>query len=144
MLKEPEVAQQEMELVTIESLVPSDHLLRKIEAAIDLEFIGERVRRLYCEDNGRPALDPVALFKLLFIGYLFGIRSERQLMGEVQCNAAYRWYLRLKLTDKVPDASTLSQNRRRRFRDSDIYQKLFDDCRARHEAGAGEGRGAVH
>jgi transposase len=107
--------------------VPGDHLLRKIEAAIDLEFIRDRVRHLYCEDNGRPALDPVVLFKLLFIGYLFGIRSERQLMREVQCNAAYRWYLRLKLTDKVPDASTLSQNRRRRFRDSDVYQKLFDE-----------------
>ena len=77
MLKEPEVPQQEMELVSIESLVPADHLLRKIEAAIDLEFIGERVRHLYCENNGRPALDPVVLFKLLLIGYLFGIRSER-------------------------------------------------------------------
>jgi len=127
MLKEPEVPQQEMELVTIESLVPPDHLLRKIDAAIDLEFIRGRVRHLYCEDNGRPALDPVVLFKLLFIGYLFGIRSERQLMREVQCNAAYRWYLRLRLSDKVPDASTLSQNRRRRFRDSEVYQKLFDE-----------------
>ena len=127
MLKKPEVPQQEMELVTIESLVPLDHLLRNIHASIDLEFIRERVRHLYCEDNGRPALDPVVLFKLLLIGYLFGVRSERQLMREVQCNAAYRWYLGLKLTDKVPDASTLSQNRRRRFRDSDVYQKLFDE-----------------
>lgn len=127
MLKEPEVPQDELELLTIESLVPSDHLLRKIEGAVDLEFIRDRVRHLYCEDNGRPALDPVVLFKLLFIGYLFCIRSERQLMREVQCNAAYRWYLRLKLMDKVPDASTLSQNRRRRFRDSDVYQKLFDE-----------------
>jgi transposase len=127
MLKKPEVPQQEMELVTIESLVPQDHLLRKIDGAVDLEFVRERVRHLYCEDNGRPALDPVVLFKLLFIGYLFGIRSERQLMREVQCNAAYRWFLRLKLTDKVPDASTLSQNRRRRFRDSDVYQHIFDE-----------------
>src|SRR2546430_5175430 len=127
MLKEPEVPKQGMELVTMELLVPPDHLLRMIDSGIDLEVIRGRVRHLYCEDNGRPALDPVVLFKLLFIGYLFGIRSERQLMGEVQCNAAYRWYLRLKLTDKVPDASTLSQNRRRRFRDSDIYQKLFDE-----------------
>lgn len=127
MLKQPEVPQQEMELVTIESLVPADHLLRRIDSSIDLEFIRERVRHLYSADNGRPALDPVVLFKLLLIGYLFGIRSERQLMREVQCNAAYRWYLRLKLTDKVPDASTLSQNRRRRFRDSDVYQKLFDE-----------------
>lgn len=127
MLKQPEVPQQEMELVTIESLVPADHLLRKIDASIDLEFIRERVRHLYSADNGRPALDPVVLFKLLLIGYLFGIRSERQLMREVQCNAAYRWYLGLKLTGKVPDASTLSQNRRRRFADSDVYQKLFDE-----------------
>jgi transposase len=127
MLKPAEVPQQEMELVTIESLVPTDHLLRKIDASIDLEFIRERVRHLYSADNGRPALDPVVLFKLLLLGYLFGIRSERQLMREVQCNAAYRWYLGLKLTDKVPDASTLSQNRRRRFRDSDVYQKIFDE-----------------
>jgi transposase len=127
MLKQAEVQQQELELVTIESLVPADHLLRKIEALVDLEFIRERVRHLYSADNGRPALDPVVLFKLLLIGYLFGIRSERQLMREVQCNAAYRWFLRLKLTDKVPDASTLSQNRRRRFRDSEVYQQIFDE-----------------
>src|SRR3974390_1575560 len=127
MLKKPEEQQQELELVTIESLVPGDHLLRKIDAMVDLEFIRERVRHLYCLDNGRPALDPVGLFKRLLIGYLFGVRSERQLMREVQCNAAYRWFLRLKLTDKVPDASTLSQNRRRRFRDTEVYQRLFDE-----------------
>lgn len=69
MLKQPEVPQQEMELVTIESLVPADHLLRKTDASVDLEFIRERVRHLYCADNGRPALDPVLLFKLLLIGY---------------------------------------------------------------------------
>ena len=113
--------------MTIESLVPADHLLRRIDSAVDFEFIRERVRHLYCPNNGRPALDPVVLFKLLFIGYLFGIRSERQLMREVQVNAAYRWFLRMRLQDKVPDASTLSQNRRRRFRDSDVYQQIFDE-----------------
>src|SRR5258708_22561106 len=126
MLKQPEVPQQEMEFVTIESLVPSDHLLRKIDQAVDLEFVRERVRHLYCEDNARPALDPLVLFKVLLIGHLFGIRSERQLMREVHCNAAYRWYLRLKLTDKVPDVSTLSQNQCRHCRDSDLYEKLSD------------------
>jgi len=127
MLKKAEVPQEEMEFVTIGSLVPDDHLLRKIDAAVDFEFIRERVQHLYCLDNGRPALDPVMLFKLLFIGYLFGIRSERQLMREVQVNAAYRWFLHLRLQDKVPDASTLSQTRRRRFLDSDIYQQIFDE-----------------
>src|SRR5690606_16837870 len=127
MLKAPTAYQHELEMVTLESLVPADHLVRKIAAAIDLEFIRERVAHLHCADNGRPALDPVLLFKLLLLGYLFGIRSERQLMREVQVNVAYRWFLGLRLTDKVPDASTLSQNRRRRFADSGIYQEIFDE-----------------
>ena len=127
MLKTPSPHQHALEMVTLEELVPADHLLRKIAGAIDFSFIRERVAHLYCPDNGRPALDPVVLFKLLFIGYLFGIRSERQLMREVQVNVAYRWFLDLRLTEKVPDASTLSQNRRRRFADSTIYQEIFDE-----------------
>lgn len=127
MLRMPTPLQHELEMVTLESLVPSDHLLRKIAGAIDFGFIRGRVSHLYCPDNGRPALDPVTLFKLLFIGYLFGIRSERQLMREVQVNVAYRWFLDLRLTDRVPDASTLSANRRRRFEGSTIYQEIFDE-----------------
>ena len=126
MLKKSEAQQQELELVSIEALVPEKHLLRKVDAAVDFSFIRERVRHLYCEDNGRPALDPVVLFKLLLLGYLYGVRSERQLMREVEVNVAYRWFLGLKLRDKVPDASTLSQNRRRRFSESTIYQEIFD------------------
>lgn len=116
-----------MEYVTLERLVPEDHLLRKVEAAIDFEFIRDRVRDLYCPDNGRPAIDPVVLFKMLFIGYLYGIRSERQLVRDIQVNMAYRWFLGLSLQDRVPDASTLSQNRRRRFTGSGIYQEIFDE-----------------
>jgi transposase len=126
MLKKPELQQQEFELVSIESLVPEKHLLRKVDGAVDFGFIRERVKHLYCEDNGRPALDPVVLFKLLLLGYLYGVRSERQLMREVEVNVAYRWFLGLRLRDKVPDASTLSQNRRRRFAESTIYQEIFD------------------
>ena len=99
-------------MVTLEQLVPKDHLLRLLDQHIRFDFIREATQHLYCENNGRPAIDPVVLFKMLFIGYLFGIRSERQLMREIQVNVAYRWFLRLRLTDKVPDASTLSQNRR--------------------------------
>ncbi|KOS77088.1 hypothetical protein DM46_3453 [Burkholderia mallei] len=112
MLKTPMPTQHELEMVTLEELVPKDHLLRQIDAAVDFEFIRAKVAHLYCADNGRPALDPVVMFKLLFIGYLFGVRSERQLMREVQVNVAYRWFARFRLTDKVPDASTFSQNRR--------------------------------
>jgi transposase len=126
MLKRGMEQQQELEMVSIESLVPSGHLLRKIERAVDFSFIHDRVKHLYCENNGRPALGPVVLFKLLLLGYLYGVRSERQLMREVEVNVAYRWFLGLRLRDKVADASTLSQNRRRRFVESTIYQEIFD------------------
>ncbi len=126
MLKEPGAHQHALEMVTLESLVPADHLLRHIDAFIDFEFIRDKVKHLYCIDNGRPATDPVVLFKLLFIGYLYGVRSERQLVKEVQVNVAYRWFLGFSLTDKIPDASTISQNRRRRFAGTSIYQEIFD------------------
>lgn len=126
MLKRPAPEQTALEMVTLDQLVPADHLLRKIERAIDFSFIHELTAPLYCPDNGRPPLDPTLMFKALFIGYLFGVRSERQLVREIEVNVAYRWFLRLKLTDKVFDASTLSQNRRRRYRDETIAQAIFD------------------
>jgi transposase len=126
MLKKPSAHQTRLEMVSLESLVPSDHLLRKIDAVIDFSFIHDRVSGLYCLDNGRPALDPVVMFRALFIGYLFGIRSERQLVRDIEVNVAYRWFLRLGLTDPVFDASTLSQNRRRRYTDTSVAQDIFD------------------
>lgn len=127
MLKDRPQTQSSLEFVCIDELVPSDHLLRKIDKTVDFGFIHDLVKELYCPDNGRPALDPTLMFKLLFIGYLFGVRSERQLMREVQVNVAYRWFLGLNLTDAIPDASTLSQNRRRRFNESTVYQDIFDE-----------------
>ncbi|ODT49495.1 IS1182 family transposase [Devosia sp. 63-57] len=126
MLRKPGPEQTALEMVTLEELVPADHLLRRIDAVIDFSFIHDRVAGLYCADNGRPPLDPTLMFKALFIGYLFGIRSERQLVREITVNVAYRWFLRLKLTDGVFDASTLSQNRRRRFTDPRVAQDIFD------------------
>jgi transposase len=127
MLKRPTPHQAALEIVTLEELVPAAHLLRKVAQSIDFGFIRDRVAHLYCPDNGRPALDPEVLFKILLIGYLFGVRSERQLMREIAVNVAYRWFLDLRLTDGVPDASTLSQNRRRRFAESSVYQEIFDE-----------------
>ncbi|VFS51917.1 Transposase domain (DUF772) [Budvicia aquatica] len=69
---------------------------------------------------------PWRLIKMMLLGYLFGIPSERRLVKEIQVNMAYRWFLRMSLTEKVPDASTLSQNRIRRFNDSDVFQQIFD------------------
>lgn len=126
MLKPAHPAQTELEMVTLEELVPKDHLLRLIDQHIRFDFIRTETESLYCANNGRPAIDPVVLFKMLFIGYLFGIRSERRLVREIEVNVAYRWFLGLRLTDPVPDASTLSQNRRRRFAGTDIEQRIFD------------------
>lgn len=79
--------QTEIEMVTLEELVPKDHLVRKIDKVLDLNFIREHVAHIYCPHNGRPALDPVVFFKIL-LGYLLGIRSERQLMREIGVNLA--------------------------------------------------------
>jgi transposase len=92
--------QNTYELICIEELVPSDHLLRKIDQHIDFSFITDKVRSYYCETNGRPAIVPILLFKMLFIGYLFGVRSERRLEKEIQMNIAYRWFLGLGLRAK--------------------------------------------
>lgn len=127
MFSEDTNRQAKAEFVTIEELVPSDHLLRKIAATLDFSFINEICRPYYCADNGRPAIEPEILFKMLFVGYLFGIRSERRLVSEVQVNVAYRWFLGFGLTDKIPDASVIWQNRRRRFAGTDVAQSIFDE-----------------
>ena len=127
MLKDKTPQQYELEMVAIDQLVPKDHLVRLIDLAIDFEFIRDEVAHLYCKNNGRPAVDPVRMFKILFLGYLFGIQSERRLIKEIQVNVAYRWFLGMGLTEDVIHHSTLSQNRIKRFKDSNIYQSIFDN-----------------
>ncbi len=119
--------QSKLEAVIIDDLISEDHVLKKIDKYIDFKFIYDLVEDKYCLDNGRPSIDPVVLFKMIFIGYLFGIRSERRLVDEIHHNIAYRWFLGFGLSDKIPDSSTISQNRKRRFNGTDIYQKIFDN-----------------
>lgn len=119
--------QIELEMVSIDQLVPEDHLLRTIDAAIDFSFIYDKVEGLYSTDNGRPPIDPVMLFKMMFVGYLYGIRSERQLEKEIQTNVAYRWFLGLGLTESVPHHSTISFNRHKRFKHTTLFQDIFDE-----------------
>jgi transposase len=102
MLTNSKEHQNEVEFVCLEDLVPEDHLLRKIDKFIDFSFIIDKVAPYYCENNGRPSINPIVLFKMMFIGYLYGIRSERQLEREIQMNLAYRWFLGLKINDSVP------------------------------------------
>ena len=127
MIHEREKVQNSMEIVMLEQLVPQDHILRKIDKYIDFSFIKDLTYDLYCHTNGRPGVDPVVLFKMLFIGYLFGIRSERQLVREIEVNLAYRWFLGYSIMEKIPDASTISKNRTRKFKGKDITQKIFDN-----------------
>src|SRR6516164_1462421 len=88
----------------------------------------------YSSRKGRPSIDPELMLRMLLIGYVYGIRSERQLCNEVHLNLAYRWFCRLGLTGAVPDHSTFSKNRYGRFRDSEVYRTLFEQiveqCRA--------------
>ena len=119
--------QQAMELVILEEMIPQDHLLCKMDRSVDFSFIRKLCEPLYCPDNGRPAIDPETLFRMLFVGYLYGIRSECRLEEEVNYNLAYKWFCGLNITQKAPDATTLSVNRKRRFRDNDIPEQIFNE-----------------
>lgn len=112
---------------SIEQLIPGDHFLRKVEETIDFTFIEEKLKPYYCDNNGRPSIHPITLFKMMFIGYFFGIRSERQLEREIQMNIAYRWFLGYSIDDPVPDHSTISYNRRTRFLHTSIFEDIFDE-----------------
>lgn len=125
MMTHSENKQIKFHMVTIENLVPKNHFLRKLDRLVDFLFIREQTRAYYCHNNGRPCIEPVVLVKYLLIGFLYGIESERRLEQEIQVNMAYRWFLGLDLDERVPDHSTLSQNRRRRFHGKDLYRTLF-------------------
>ena len=117
--------QSKLEFIDLNMFVPSNHILRQINEKIDFSFIYNKMEKYYSK-LGRKSLDPVLLYKMLLIGYLFNVDSERELEQEVNLNIAYRWFLGLDLTDPVPDHSTFSQNRRRRFKDSTVFQEIFD------------------
>src|SRR5438132_8922524 len=98
----------------VEDQIPQDHLLRVIDEQIDLSFVRERVKGLYSA-TGRPSIDPEVLLRLLLLGYLYGIISERRLLEEVRMHLAYRWFTRLDFEQEIPDHSTFSKNRHGRF-----------------------------
>ena len=105
--------------------VPTDHLLRRIDAILDLDFVHEAMAAHY-SSTGRPSIDPVLMIRMLMVGYLYGIRSNRRLCEEVDLNLAYRWFCRLGLESRVPDHSTFSKNRHGRFRDSGLLRQVFE------------------
>ena len=119
----------------LDSRVPADHLLRRIDRFLDLSALRRHLAPYYSH-TGRPSVDPELMIRMLIIGYCFAIRSERRLCEEVQLNLAYRWFCRLNLEDAVPEHSTFSKNRHGRFRDSGAFRWLFDEV-VRRCMGAG-------
>src|SRR3954467_10901662 len=105
--------------------VPPHPLLGSINPVVDFSGLREQLRPFYSE-TGRPSIDPELIIRMLLVGYCFGIRSERRLCEEVHLNLAYRWFCRLGLERAVPDHSTFSKNRHGRFRDSDLFRRLFE------------------
>lgn len=118
--------QIQMIILDIDSMIPQNHLLRQIKNCVNFDFIYEKTAPYY-SNVGRKSIDPVVMIKMLLIGYLYGIKSERRLEEEVSLNLAYRWFCDLDLTQRVPDHSTFSQNRRRRFADSSVFREVFNE-----------------
>jgi transposase len=108
-----------------EDLIPEDHILRLIDHYVDFSFIRPKLEHLYSH-TGRPSVDPDVMMRMLLVGYLFGITSERRLCDEVGMHLGYRWFVGLALDEKVPDHSTFSKNRHGRFKESGVYQQIFD------------------
>ena len=116
---------EQMLMFCMDDLVPQDHLLRIIDKAIDWNFIYGLVENKYSPDFGRPSMDPVMLIKIPLIQYLYGIKSMRQTIKEIEVNVAYRWFLGLEMLDKVPHFSTFGKNYTRRFKDTDLFEQIF-------------------
>lgn len=112
-------------MATLEDLVPQNHLVRTLESAIDWKFIYPLAKPLYSE-FGRRSIDPVVLFKMIFINYTFGINSMRKTCEEIKVNVAYRWFLGIDIFEEVPNYSTWSKNYERRYKDSEVFNQIFN------------------
>src|ERR1700757_5167062 len=110
---------------SLDDAVPDDHPVRKIAAVFYLSWVHAELASYYPQ-LGRPSIDPVLMIRMLIIGYLFAIRSERALCRDVRVNLAYRWFCGLSIEDKIPDHSAFSRARNERFRDSDIFRSVFE------------------
>jgi transposase len=109
----------------LDEAVPADHTVRAIDAVLDLSWVHAELTPYY-PSIGRPSIDPVLMIRMLIVGYVFAIRSERALCREVQVNLAYRWFCKLSIENQIPDHSAFSRARNERFGDSDIFRRVFE------------------
>jgi transposase len=109
----------------LDKVVPPDHLVRQVEGVLDLSWVHKELAPYYSH-TGRPSIDPVLMIRMLIVGYVFAIRSERRLCSEVQVNLAYRWFCQLGIEDRIPDHSVFCRARHERFRESDALRRVFE------------------
>jgi transposase len=114
----------------LDKAVPADHLVRQIDGVLDLDWVHKGLAPYYSH-TGRPSIDPVLMIRMLIVGYVFAIRSERRLCSEVQVNLAYRWFCKLGIEDETPDHSVFSRARHERFRQSDALRQVFENVVAK-------------
>ena len=109
----------------LDEVVPPDHLVRQIDGVLDLSWVHKELGPYYSH-TGRPSIDPVLMIRMLIVGYVFALRSERRLCAEVQVNLAYRWFCKLGIEDQIPDHSVFCRARHERFRESDALRRVFE------------------
>src|SRR5436190_14984208 len=109
----------------LDKVVPPDHLVRQIDGVLDLSWVHKELAPYYSH-TGRPSIDPVLMIRMLLVGYVFALRSERRLCSEVQVNLAYRWFCKFSVEDQIPDHSVFSRARHERFRESDALRRVFE------------------
>ena len=128
------------QMVEVERLVPPDHQLRKIDAALDLSFVPDAVAQCYSAGRGRPSIDPELAIRMMLLGVLYDL-GDRELCDEIRMHAGMRWFCRLNFHDSVPDHSTLSRLRNERWAESGLFDRLMDEViRQCCEAGLVSGR----
>jgi transposase len=118
-------------IANIEQMIPKNHLLRKIDKTLDLSFVRKLTAHLYCENNGRPSVDPATYFRMQLVAYFYGIDSDRRLCEEVTFNLAYRWYCKFSLQDEVPDHSSMTRIRDRLGEETfkKVFEEIVNICR---------------
>lgn len=127
MYKERKFSQENMIMMSMEEMVPKDHLLRKIDKSMDFTFINEKTKHLYSSNSGRNCIEPVVLFKIVFLQYLYGIKSMRATVKQCETDASFRWFLGIPFGESVPHYSTFSQNYIRRYSKTEIFEDIFEE-----------------
>lgn len=127
MYKERKFSQENIIMMSMEEMVPKDHLLRKIDKSIDFSFINEKTKNLYSSNSGRNCIEPVVLFKIVFLQYLYGIKSMRATVKQCETDASFRWFLGIPFGERIPHYSTFSQNYIRRYSKHEIFEEIFEE-----------------